>query len=211
MVVIVGIVLATTVFNSCVSCVTCGNCVPGKTSDRNSGDRNSSYSTTPQNPPNNNNNTTPPNNSNITASKNTPSAEFTENCIIDELNWFDDVKKCGKDLKFFYDKLGVQPYVVFRKYDSSLLSDGDKQDFCEKWYDEHIKNEDTLLLMYFAEENSEEEIGYMCACAGRNAAAITDTLDELVLDGIDKYWELASTDDMITSAFKYAGNKITIR
>lgn len=147
----------------------------------------------------------------ITVTKNKPLAAFSPDCIIDELNWFEDVQKAGEDLKFVYDKLGIQPYIVFRKYDASLVSDSDKIKYCEKWYNENIKNEDTFLFMYFAEKNSDKDIGYMAYWAGSNAAKLSNKFESVFEDGINKYWFTdLSTDNVIKSTFEYTCDSIKI-
>lgn len=48
---------------------------------------------------------------------------YDNNCIIDNIGWFDNVTKTEKSIKKFYDKTGVQPYIVLNAYDSTLLTD----------------------------------------------------------------------------------------
>lgn len=121
------------------------------------------------------------------------------------------MQKAGENLKFVYDKLGIQPYIVFRKYDASLVSDSDKIKYCEKWYNENIKNEDTFLFMYFAEKDSDNDIGYMAYWAGSNAAKLSNKFESVFEAGINKYWFTdLSTDDVIKSTFEYTCDSIKI-
>ena len=48
---------------------------------------------------------------------------YDNNCIVDNIGWFDNVTKTEKSIKKFYDKTGVQPYIVLNAYDSTLLTD----------------------------------------------------------------------------------------
>lgn len=178
-----------------------GSLPPEQNSDFSSSKNSGTSSGSPQNSQNSLQSSTP--------SKNIPTVDFSSACIIDEVDWFDDVKTAGEKLKFVYDRLGIQPYVVFRQYDKNLVSDSQKIDYCEKWYEDHIKNEDTFLVMYFAED--EEKVGYIAYCAGSKAAKVYDDLGEVFQEGIEEYWYTRlSTDDVIKSAFEYACNKIGI-
>ena len=48
---------------------------------------------------------------------------FHNNFIVDELGWFNNIPKTERRLKDFYDKTGIQPYIVLRGYDSSLTTE----------------------------------------------------------------------------------------
>ena len=148
----------------------------------------------------------------ISLERNTPENAFKSECVTDELGWFDDVKATGESLKFVYDKLGIQPYVVFRKYDVSLKTDADKVQFCVDWYKSHITDEDTFLLMYFAEKESTNDIGYTVYYSGANAEALAAEFRGILEEGFNEYWftEL-STDKVIEYAFQYTCNRISIK
>lgn len=148
----------------------------------------------------------------ISLERNTPENAFKSECVTDELGWFKDVKAAGESLKFVYDKLGIQPYVVFRKYDDSLKTDADKVQFCVDWYKSHITDEDTFLLMYFAEKESTKDIGYTVYYSGANAEKLAAEFREILEEGFNEYWftEL-STDKVIEYAFQYTCNRISIK
>lgn len=207
-VVVLIIVLVNKANNTCLSCLGCGgsssqgNDKPNGSYSQNSSSSSSKPSVVPS---------PTVSSGGVTVIKNKPTAAFSPDCIIDELNWFDDVQKAGEDLKFVYDKLGIQPYVVFRKYDASLVSDSDKIKYCEKWYNENIKNEDTFLFMYFAEKDSDKDIGYMAYWAGGNAVKLSNKFESIFEAGINKYWFTdLSTDDVIKSTFEYTCDSIKI-
>jgi len=148
----------------------------------------------------------------ITLERNLPENAFNSGCVVDELGWFDDVKSAGESLKFVYDKLGIQPYVVFRKYDANLKTDKDKVQFCVDWYKANITNEDTFLLMYFAEKESDNDIGYTVYYSGMNAEVSSEKFRGILEEGLNEYWftEL-STDKVIEYAFQYTCNRIAIK
>lgn len=148
----------------------------------------------------------------LTLVKNKPVKAFEADCVVDELQWFNDTKTTGESLKFVYDKLGIQPYVVFKKYDSSLKTDDDKVKYCVDWYKEHIGDDDTFLLMYFAEKASGADVGYTVYYSGANAEKLAVEFKWILEDGLNEYWFTEmSTDDVIKYAFEYTCDRITVK
>lgn len=201
--VVAGIIVvfaALSVFSrSFLSCVTCGKC---------GNDRNNSGYNDPAEPGNNNNAVQ----NVVKVTKNKPSVKFKSDCVVDETGWFEDTKALGRNLEFVYEKLGIQPYVVFVKYNSSYATDEKRQEYCDKWYDEHIKDEDTFLAMYFSEKG-EDEVGLFKFCIGEKAKTVGDKITGLFEQGINEYWfnENLSLDEVISSAFKYTSNHVIVQ
>lgn len=135
---------------------------------------------------------------------------YDNNCIVDNIGWFDNVTKTEKSIKKFYDKTGVQPYIVLNAYDSTLLTDTAKEEYAKKWYDEHIKNESTFLYMYFAEPDADNDVGYMAYVNGKQVSSVMDSeAIEIFWAYVDKYWYSdMSTDDMFTTIFTKTADRI---
>ena len=135
---------------------------------------------------------------------------YDNNCIVDNIGWFDNVTKTEKSIKKFYDKTGVQPYIVLNAYDSTLLTDTAKEEYAKKWYDEHIKNESTFLYMYFAEPDTDNDVGYMAYANGKQVPSVMDSeAIEIFWAYVDKYWYSdMSTDDMFTTIFTKTADRI---
>ena len=135
---------------------------------------------------------------------------YDNNCIVDNIGWFDNVTKTEKSIKKFYDKTGVQPYIVLNAYDSTLLTDTAKEEYAKKWYDEHIKNESTFLYMYFAEPDTDNDVGYMAYINGKQVPSVMDSeAIEIFWAYVDKYWYSdMSTDDMFTTIFTKTADRI---
>ena len=135
---------------------------------------------------------------------------YDNNCIVDNIGWFDNVTKTKKSIKKFYDKTGVQPYIVLNAYDSTLLTDTAKEEYAKKWYDEHIKNESTFLYMYFAEPDTDNDVGYMAYVNGKQVSSVMDSeAIEIFWAYVDKYWYSdMSTDDMFTTIFTKTADRI---
>lgn len=134
---------------------------------------------------------------------------FTSDCIVDNLNWFDNPDSAGKALKDFYDQTGVQPYIVLTPYDSECVTDEQREAYASSWYDDHIDNEYSFLCMYFEEEDP-YEIGYLTSA---NGSQIGDVMDEEAVEifwsYMDKYWDAdLSTDEMFAAVFTKTAEKI---
>ena len=137
---------------------------------------------------------------------------WSNNCILDETGWFDNIPKTESRLKGFYEKTGVQPYVYLRAYDGSLTTDAEKEAFAREWYEANIDNEDTFLFMYFGEKDLDNDVGLMTVVNGRSVSSVMDAEATAIFwNYIDRYWYSdLSTDDMIVTVFdKTAGTIMT--
>lgn len=135
---------------------------------------------------------------------------FINHCIVDEIGWFDNVPGTERELKEFWEKTGVQPYIVLHNYDPSLTTDALKEEWAQGYYDKNIEDEDTFLFVYFAEENVDDDVGYMAYVNGKRVSSVMDAeAVEIFWGYIDKYWYSdMSTDDMFTTAFNKTAKTI---
>ncbi|MCD8346833.1 MAG: hypothetical protein LUD16_02560 [Lachnospiraceae bacterium] len=135
---------------------------------------------------------------------------FDSNCIVDELGWFDDADAAGKTLEDFFDATGVQPYIYFKDYDASLTTNSEKEEYAKQWYEDNIDNEGTFLFIYFAEEDTDNDVGYMYYVCGYDIESVMDEeACDIFWDYVDKYWYTdLSTDDMITEIFNSLADAI---
>jgi hypothetical protein len=130
-------------------------------------------------------------------------------CIVDELGWFDNVPSTEAKLKEFWEDTGVQPYIILKAYDASLDtgSESENQQNKEQWsrdyYEANFDREDIFLFVYFAEEDAEGQVGYMTYTNGYQVTSVMDSeAVEIFWNNIDKYWySNASTDDVFINAF----------
>lgn len=135
---------------------------------------------------------------------------FNNNCVIDELNWFDNPANAASRLQNFFEKTGVQPYIVLKDYDASLTTDAAKQEYAENWYSENIKNEATFLYMYFAEADVDNEVGAMVYVNGMEIGPVMDAeAVNIFWDYLDSMWYSdMSTDDLFVATFDKTANRI---
>ncbi len=135
---------------------------------------------------------------------------FTDDCVLDELGWVEDTAAVGASLEDFYNATGVQPYVYFKAYDASLTTNSEKEEYAFDWYDENIDNEGTFLFIYFAEEDTDNDIGYMVYVNGYDIDSVMDEeAVEIFWNYVDEYWYSSlSTDDMLTEIFNSTADAI---
>ncbi len=128
---------------------------------------------------------------------------YDNNCIKDELGYIENQAKLSKNLKNFYNKTGIQPYIYLKNYDETLTSDSQKNDYAQSWYDQNIDNEDTFLFIYFGEQNS-NEVGYMSYVNGKQVTSVMDSeAIDIFWNYVDRYWtdDSLSTVDVFTKTF----------
>lgn len=140
----------------------------------------------------------------------TSNTSFINDCIQDDLGWFDNESKTETQLQYFYETTGVQPMIYLKSYDDSLTTDDEKLEWAENYYDETYDQENIFLYIYFAEENSDEDVGYMCYVNGYQVSSVMDSeAVEIFWNYIDRYWYSdASTDDVFINTFTNTADSI---
>ncbi|MCM1159610.1 MAG: hypothetical protein NC412_00160 [Roseburia sp.] len=135
---------------------------------------------------------------------------YINDCIIDELGWFDSVSKTESRLKGFWEETGIQPYIILRDYDASLSTDSQKEQWAADYYEENFDTENIFLFVYFAEEDTDNDVGYMAYANGYQTSSVMDSeAIEIFWNNIDKYWYTdLSTDDLMVNAFLDTANTI---
>ncbi len=137
---------------------------------------------------------------------------YINDCIYDELGWFDNESRTESKLKEFYNETGVQPYIALLDYNPELRTDDDKLKYAENWYEDNIDNESTFLYVYFAEEYEDDysEPGYMCYVNGIQVSSVMDSeAVDIFWSYLDKYWVSdLSTDDMFVKTFTSTADRI---
>lgn len=142
-------------------------------------------------------------NSTINREPLTDSAPFINDCIVDELGWFDNEARTEKELQQFYSKTGVQPFIVLHDYDPALRSEEEKEAWAQEYYDANIDNENTFLYVYFAEMDTDNDVGYMCYVNGISVSSVMDSeAIGIFWNYIDQYWYSdMSTDELFVKVF----------
>lgn len=135
---------------------------------------------------------------------------YDNNCIKDELGYVENTSKLSKNLKNFYNKTGIQPYIYLKSYDETLTSDSQKDNHAQNWYEQNIDNEDTFLFVYY-EDQDPNEIGYMAYVNGKQVTSVMDSeAVNIFWNYIDRYWtdDSLSTVEVFTKTFNSTANTI---
>ncbi|RHR17255.1 hypothetical protein DW760_06385 [Coprobacillus sp. AM29-13] len=135
---------------------------------------------------------------------------YDNNCIKDELGYVENTSKLSKNLKNFYNKTGIQPYIYLKSYDDTLTSDSQKDNYAQNWYEQNIDNEDTFLFVYY-EDQDPNEIGYMAYVNGKQVTSVMDSeAVNIFWNYIDRYWtdDSLSTVEVFTKTFNSTANTI---
>jgi len=135
---------------------------------------------------------------------------YDNNCIKDELGYVENTSKLSKNLKNFYNKTGIQPYIYLKSYDETLTSDSQKDNYAQNWYEQNIDNEDTFLFVYY-EDQDPNEIGYMAYVNGKQVTSVMDSeAVNIFWNYIDRYWtdDSLSTAEVFTKTFNSTANTI---
>lgn len=135
---------------------------------------------------------------------------YDNNCIKDELGYVENTSKLSKNLKNFYNKTGIQPYIYLKSYDEALTSDSQKDNYAQNWYEQNIDNEDTFLFVYY-ENQDPNEIGYMAYVNGKQVTSVMDSeAVNIFWNYIDRYWtdDSLSTVEVFTKTFNSTANTI---
>lgn len=135
---------------------------------------------------------------------------YINDCIIDEIGWFDNITSTSRRLKAFYDETGVQPYIILKAYDPSLVTDAQKDKWATDYYDENFQNENIFLYVYFAEKDTDNDVGYMAYANGYETSSVMDSeAVEIFWNYIDRYWYTdMSTDDLFVTVFSKTASTI---
>lgn len=136
---------------------------------------------------------------------------YINDCIIDELGWFDSVSKTSSRLKEFWKDTGVQPYIILKDYDPNVTTKSQKEEWTTNYYDENFDTENIFLYVYFAGQNvNDYDEAYECYALGQQTSSVMDSeAIEIFWGKIDKYWPTdLSTDDVYVKAFTDTGDTI---
>ncbi|EFA22897.1 sodium pump decarboxylase, gamma subunit [Bifidobacterium gallicum DSM 20093 = LMG 11596] len=135
---------------------------------------------------------------------------FTTDCITDQIGWVSNPTATCKNMKDFYSKTGLQPMVLLKSYDSSLKTDDEKYDYAQQYYTDHITNEGSVLYVYFAEQDEENDVGYMALINGKQAGAVMDAeARDIFWAYLDSYWYSdMDMGDVLSTTYNNTANRI---
>lgn len=185
---LVAIVVVLLGLSSCLNCVSCFSCFGMKPSYDEDPIRQPSQSVVQQFP---------------SRSKITPLKSFDPNCVVDQCGWTDNAKAAGASLRKFYDRTGIQPYVLFKSYDSKINTETKKHNWADDYFVKQLGNNPTaVLLVYFCEEDEADD-GWCELIIGDQAGEFVDAEATDIFWGLfdDEWYSDVSTDEVICNIF----------
>lgn len=108
----------------------------------------------------------------------------------DDIGWIGSPNRLNKDLRYFYEKTGVWPYLVITEtvYGSYSPSGEDVMNYAEEIYRDRYTDEGHMVFVFQSQDNSDY---YMMGCyTGAQANLVIDTYEatEILYDYLDSYW-----------------------
>lgn len=108
----------------------------------------------------------------------------------DDIGWIGSPNRLNKDLRYFYEKTGVWPYLVITEtvYGSYSPSGEDVMNYAEEIYRDRYTDEGHMVFVFQSRDNSDY---YMMGCyTGAQANLVIDTYEamEILYDYLDSYW-----------------------
>lgn len=120
----------------------------------------------------------------------------TDQVLGDELGWIADTKTVEAGIDYFYDKTGVQPYLLIcgsMDGKGGDITDDEAERYLESLYDSMYEDEGHMIFAFMEYEES-EYITFLYT--GRSADSVVDTdARGIFLDNVDRYYTDSSLSD----------------
>lgn len=137
---------------------------------------------------------------------------FDSDCIIDEEDWIGDTGRVLKGMESFYDQTGVQPVLMIKSYDASVVGDAAQEKWANAWYDSNINQENVFLIVYFVQEYEPRfnGQGYMVYVTGTQANGVVDEeAINIFWDRFDRYlYEDSTVSELFHDTYQNTGETI---
>lgn len=137
---------------------------------------------------------------------------FSSDCIEDEIDWIASEKTMLVGMKKFYEKTGVQPYVILCPFDANIATDEEREQNTYEIYDRKFGDrEDIFLYVYYDDYNVD---GLSTYVVGNNARSVMDDeAMDIFWQYFDNYWygsQFASgeEDEMFSAIFEKVADSI---
>lgn len=130
--------------------------------------------------------------------------------IRDDIGWMRSESKISAGLRYFYDKTGVQPYLILTEEINGDYSPSGEEVYtyaCDM-YDALFEDEGHMVFVF---QCKDEDTKYnMAACTGAQAKTVIDQEAlEILYDYIDAYFYSDRDEDLLFSdAFQSAADRI---
>ena len=123
---------------------------------------------------------------------------FDNNCVVQDygVDWFNESKLSSRLKNVFWEKTGVQPYIVLVGYD--CYNGYGTAEWAERWFDNELGGRTDALAYFYFEASNPDDIGVMELQWGNAAGSIMDSeAEDLFWRTHDYYFENGSSDDTV--------------
>ena len=136
---------------------------------------------------------------------------FTSDCVEDHLGWIQEdgssPERLGRELRDFWEKTGIQPYVVLLPYSTSYDTADEQFDWTENYFSQ-LDRDDAILLTYFDDEPD----GQWELTSGTLTLEVMDPeAEEIFWNTLDRYWndvDNYNVPEAISTAFTKSAERI---
>lgn len=143
---------------------------------------------------------------------------YVNDCIVDEIGWIHDASTMSRELKYFWEKTGCQPFVYLKAYDPGLAGEGNlsaREAFAAEYYEANFADRpDVLLYVYFCDEfdegSGDDTIQMGSASSVLMDANAMDIFWNYLYDDWDR-WDVNDNDGMFVDAFTRTADRIMQR
>lgn len=140
---------------------------------------------------------------------------FTAACVEDQLGWLAEdggsAERLGRQLQYFWDKTGVQPYVMLLPFSTDWDTADERFDTADSLFESYAGGrEDAMLVVYYDAANADED-GWWELVKGLQADSVMDDEATAIFQQqLLRYWsDLNYTvPDAIQNGFYTAADKI---
>ena len=137
---------------------------------------------------------------------------YINDCIVDEIGWISNSTGLSKELQYFYEETGCQPFIYLKAYDPAMTDQTAQEEWIQNYYDTTFaQNQNVLLYVYFCDETNDGE-GNSALWMGTESSVVMDSeaveIFWAYLDYDWDNWDINDNDGMYADVFTKTADKI---
>lgn len=134
-------------------------------------------------------------------------------CYDDGIGWIGSGNKLTKGMDYFYDKTGVQPYLVLVPYGTVELEAAAEEEYLNNYYDSTFTDEGHFLVAYFACQGDSPSVmdgDFRYITGNSTRTVMDDEALEIFLSYLKKNYNNTSlsVEQLFANSFKESGKAI---
>lgn len=129
----------------------------------------------------------------------TASIGFNYNCIHDNLDWVRNDKMTLNSMEYFYNKTGVQPYLVTYGYIDNTKKE--LNEFSKDWIANNVHNECYMLIMYISGVDVSQKGNFIYLYGDSVGSVMDPDARQVVSRRMDEKWMNSTPKDSMLQSF----------